>query len=262
MKKTDVYKKHLHDAGFSEAQLKPYRFFRAETDSTAFIVNLVENECGLDVLYGFCSTAFMAGDEDFFEKYGKDESDCNLRYCLTIESDSDEEKSKELIEGLYILYRNTEKDELLNIVKERRKAFLHRFTELLKPIGFKKKGNKWTKQFADEYILTFEAQKSAYSDQYYFNISIDRVESANQVGCYNRRVDTNSECVYNWQLMSDTQIEDLLTATEEKINAILDTSIEMLGKQKWVWEHCMCSRKHCDVCWVEKNMWEAKESAN
>ena len=262
MKRIDVYKEQLLNSGFSEAKIKPYRFFRAQTDKTAFVVNLTETECGIGVLYGFCLTAFMSGDEDFFKKYGTDESDCNLRCYFVIDANRDESQANELIQSLYKLYCNTEKDELLDVVQECRKSFLHRFTELLKPIGFKKKGNKWIKQFAGEYLLTFEAQKSAYSDQYFFNISIDRMDSASQVGCYYTRVDTNLECRYNWQLMSDAEIEVLLTATGEKVNAILDTSIETLGKQKWVWEHCMCSRKHCNVCWVEKNLWEAKEFAN
>ena len=262
MKQLDVYKEQLLKSNFSEAKFEPCRFFRQETDKTAFIINLTETESGVGILYGFCSISFAPEYRDFFEKWGKDEDDCNLRYYLTIKSDSDEVKAKDLVQGLYILYRNAEKDELLSIVKERRKAFLHKFTEILKPLGFKKKGNKWMKQFADEYLLAFEAQKSAYSDQYYFNISIDRVESANQIGCYYTRVDTKPEGIYNWQLMSDAEIETLLTVTGEKINAILDTSIETLGKQKWVWEHCMCNRKHCNDCWVEKNFWEAKETEN
>ena len=259
MKKSDVYKEQLLNAEFSRAELKPYRFFRAETEKTAFIVNLTETECGIGVFYGFCSTAFMPGGEDFFREYGKDKDDCTLRCYIEIESDEQESKAKELIQEFYTFYHNTEKDELLNIVKEQRKAFLQNFTTLLKPLGFKKKGNKWSKQFADEYNLTFEAQKSSYSDQYYFNIIIDKIGSTGQPYCYYTRADTNPECIYNWQLMSEAELEVLLTTTEKMINDILNTNIEALGKQEWVWEHCLCSRKHCDICWVEKNLWEAKD---
>ncbi len=262
MKQLDEYKEQLLKAAFLEAKFKPYCFFRRETDKTAFIINLAETECGIDILYGFCSTSSYPEYKEFFEKWGKGKDDCNLRYYTSIVSNEDESKAKELIEGLYILYHNTEKDDLLSVVKERRKTFLHRFTELLKPIGFKKKGNKWIKQFADEYILTFEAQKSDYSDQYYFNIEIGKIESTCYGGCYYTRVVTNSEGIYNWQLMCDTEIESLLTEIEEKINNILNTSIEILGKQKWIWEHCNCSRNRCDNCWVEKNRWEAKEFKN
>ena len=262
MKKLDYYKTQLLNAGFSEAKYKAYSFYRADTEKTAFIVNLTETEKGTEVLYGFCSTAHMMGEEEHFANWGTDKDSCNFRHYVTIDSNNDESEVKELIRDLYIQYHNTEKDELLNIVKERRKVFLNRFAALLKPIGFRKKGNKWTKKIADNYILTFNAQKSDFSDQYYFNIFIDKEGTNSYVGCYYTRIATNSECIYNWQLMSDAEIQALLIAIEQEINTILNTPIEILGKQKWIWENCNCRRNCCDICWVEKNRWEAKELEN
>lgn len=262
MKQLKSYKVQLMKAGFSEANRRPYRFFRQETKQTAFVVNLTETKGGVGVLYGFCSTAFMAGDDEFFNNYGKDESDCNLRYYVVIEDNADELHARELIEGLYILYRNVEKDELLNVVKERRKQFLQKFNIAIKPLGFKKKGNKWTKLLASGYSLTFEAQKSAYSDQYYFNISIDSTKANSTFGCYYSRVVTDTKDIYNWQLMSDLEIEELLKKTDNILNAISNTELSVLGKYEWIWKNCACNRKRCDFCWVEKNLWEAKESEN
>lgn len=68
----------------------------------------------------------------------------------------------------------------------------------------------------------------------------------------------NYDGIYDWQLMNDNEINVLLAIIKENLNNILNTSIDTLGKQKWIWKNCVCSRKHCDNCWVEKNLWEAK----
>lgn len=262
MKRLKKYKKQLLKAGFTEAKRKPYSFFRKATEKTAFIVNLTENDSAIGILYGFCSTAFMTGEEAFFKEYGSDDTSCNLRRRTELKSEDDEPRTGAMIQDFYTQFRNYEKDELLDFVKERRKAFLQNFTALLKPSGFRKKGNKWVKPLADTFTLTLEAQKSAFSDQYYFNVTIDRTVTENPTQCYYSRIVENSDELYNWQLMDDFQLECLQNDIKKELDSISATDIEELGKQKRIRANCLCSRKHCDDCPIEMNMWEMAEAEN
>ena len=69
--KSDRYKRYcdrLLQAGFSEAQHRPGRFFLRSAKQTAFVVNLCDEDSGVTVLYGFASVASMTGDEDWFSR--------------------------------------------------------------------------------------------------------------------------------------------------------------------------------------------------
>ena len=57
--------------------------------------------------------------------------------------------------------------------------------------------------------LTFEAQKSAFSDKYYFNVIVHEVSNLYATHSYERVVMYDSD-IYNWQLMTSEQIENLI----------------------------------------------------
>lgn len=139
------YRDKLLSAGFSEAKQHYGHFFRQATEKTAFVINLDGEECGVSVMYGFASTAFMAGDENWFSNNGSDNDSCQVRNILSVCDESEETKVAEIISAFYMQYKNYSKDEILALKKERQKAFLDHFTPALKPLGFKKKGTKWTK---------------------------------------------------------------------------------------------------------------------
>lgn len=206
------YRDKLLSAGFSEAKQHYGHFFRQATEKTAFVINLEDEECDVSVMYGFASTAFMAGGEDFFNDWGSYNESCQVRNILTICDKVDETKASEVISAFYMQYKDYSKDEILALKKERQKAFLGRFTPALKPLGFKKKGTRWTKDLCNGTALSFEAQKSAFSDEYYFNVSIHDISDFYARQSYERVVMHDSQ-IYNWQLMSENQIENLIQYT-------------------------------------------------
>ena len=80
-----------------------------------------------------------------------------------------------------------------------------------------------------ERALTFEAQKSAFSDQYYFNVTVHGVSSLYATLSYERVVVDGSD-IYNWQLMTAEQIDNLIQYAiknyiEPKINPICSKKI-------------------------------------
>ena len=204
------YREMLFAKGFSEAKQKNGHFFRQATEQTAFVVNFEEDdETCITILYGFASTAYMAGDEEWFSNHGSYIDDCQVRNILCVWNDVSEANAQTNISDFYEQYKHHSKDEILAVKKERQKVFIDHFARALKPLGFKKKGTKWTKALDNEKALTFDAQKSAFSDQYYFNITIHNVSNIYATHSYERVVMYGSD-IYNWQLMTEEQIENLI----------------------------------------------------
>ncbi len=204
------YREMLFENDFSEASKRRGHFFRQATEKTAFAVNLYDEDCALCVMYGFASTAItaMAGCENEFAESGSDKDSCHVRNIIRI-SDGDEASARSVISDFYNKYKDFQKDAILELKKERQKNFLALFALPLKKLGFKKKGTKWTKILDEENALSFEAQKSAFSDQYYFNVSIHSPSDFYARSSY-ERVIMNGTDIYNWQLMSEEEICDLV----------------------------------------------------
>ena len=158
---------------------------------------------------GFASTA---------ADHGVDNETCQVRNMTFIHDDNSEEQASHDVSDFYRQYQTLSKDDILALKKERQKAFIGYFARAFKPLGFKKKATKWTKALGNGRSLSFEAQKSAYSDQYYFNVSIHADDDFYKRDCYERVVLDKSD-IYNWQLMSEEQTNNL-------IQFILKTHIE------------------------------------
>lgn len=217
------YREMLFSKGFSEAKQEYGRFFRQATEQTAFVVNCEEDdESFVTIMYGFASTAYMAGDEEWFSNHGSDNEDCQVRNILCVWDSESETDAKKRISDFYEQYKNYTKDEILSVKKERQKLFFDHFSRALKPLGFKKNGTKWTKVLTNSSALTFHAQKSAFSDQYYFNVIVHNASNLYTVYSYDRVVIYGSD-IYNWQLMTEEQIVNLVQLTlknyiEPKLN--------------------------------------------
>ena len=249
------YKEELLANGFLEAKKKDGHFYRQATSQTAFVINLKNNEFSISVLYGFASTACMLGDTDYFPNYGSDEDSCHIRKIVSVTKEKEETVRQEITE-FYDKYKLFEKDEILALKKEHQKDFLNNFAKALKPLGFKKKGAKWSKELENGYFLFFDAQKSAFSDEYYFNVSI-KLLNENGVGCFYTRVVMCEQNIYNWQLMSEKQIEKLVNYTlGNYILPILNTPLQELGKNEYICNGCYCKRNKCTSCWLEHNHWQ------
>ncbi len=64
----------------------------------------------------------------------------------------------------------------------------------------------------------------------------------------------------DWQLISPEQLDAFLDGTMlPALTRLMETPLEALGKEPFLWNNCMCKRDKCEACWVEKNLWEAKE---
>ena len=198
----------LLNAGFSEAGQCCGHFFRQAAETTVFIINLDDEEYGVSVLYGFAAAA-SEGTRECLDIYGSDNDTCHVRNMLFIFDEASESAAAETISAFYAQYKDFTKDEILAVKKERQKAFLDHFARVLKPLGFKKTRTKWTKALDGGLALTFEAQKSMYSDQYYFNVIVHDAADFFAQKSY-ERVETYSNQIYNWQLMSEEQIEKLV----------------------------------------------------
>ena len=266
-------KELLLERGFAEASQNPFHFFKLLTDKTAFIVNLKERPDGVGVVYGVISTAVLwtEGDWAFFRQHGEADENCNLRFYKEIRTKEDEDAAADAINALYQEYLHTEKDELLLRVKALRKQFLQRITDFLKPLGFRKKGNQWRKMLNENIVLEFWADKSTYSDLYYFEVSVYSVLPSGR--CYDHRADTKgtdifdwkivseSDKRFDWQLQSEEDLREVITRIyEQELKPFMKNDLAEMGKRPRVWGACSCPRTICENCWVEKNLWEAKDA--
>lgn len=265
--KMQQYREKLLDCGMleptkAESSVWHWRFYKPVTELTAFIVNLKGNDQAVEVVYGYASTAFtrMAGDEEYLIRWGLSDENINIREKVVLCEEADEADAAKRIEEMYRKYLTVEKDALLVCAKEKRKAFIQQIAVKLKPLGFKKKANSWKRPLESDYYTMFNAQKSMYSDEYYFNIYIGK-EGTNHYGdCYYTRVTSEGMFPLDWQALSKAEFDSFLTDTVvPTFERIIQTPLQELGKIPQFWSRCDCDRKKCEQCWMEKNMWEAKE---
>jgi len=257
----------LRASALTEAACHPGRFFQLVTDKTAFIVNVsLEEDAFLHIVYGFVSTAYFSmgpGEKEFFLKEGCRSDDITLRRC----ADAWDEESLALAQGairnFYEAFRAMDKDSLLEQAKSERKAFLSQVGALLKPYKFRKKANLWTKNTETGLTLEFHAQKSGFSDEYYFNIRVFPTGQSPYPGCFQTRVTAGGSELFDWQLLDrQALLATLENGIRERLLPFLREPPEEMGKRKWVWQCCACRRTCCEHCWVAKNLWEYTERGN
>jgi len=255
-----AYREKLLAAGFREADwdFRQYHFYRCAADKVAFIVNLKDMGDYIRVVFGF-TTVTDAESAAFLKNHGIDDDDIKLRYLATIETDADAEHTTAQIRDILALHGGCSKDEILARKKERQKQFLQTITDRLKPLGFKKKNTTWTRPLEGDFLLSFQAQKSQWSDVYYWNISISHSAVAFPQ-CFATRLVTNETALCNWQLLSTEEWASILDrAVIDYLLPFMHTPLAELGRRSEIWTGCMCNREKCQSCWVEKNLWEANE---
>lgn len=252
------FSKLLLDAGFLEAEKRPLNFYKVVNDCVAFIVDIVDGE-SVEIYYGFSSTAFtkIKGDENTLLEYGVDKEYITLRKKETITSEKDEIKAEKSICEFYQKYHGVSKDELLALAEEKRKNFLKIITEKLKPYGFRKNGrSSWIKDLSNKYYVSFNAQKSFYSDQYYFNVYIGQFGTRAYGDCFSTRVSPEKTETTDWQLILQEKFSIWIdTIIENLLFPIISKPLIELGEKEFIWQGCECDRLKCKNCWVEKNIW-------
>ena len=235
-------------------------FYKPMTELTAFIVNMRGTESHVEVTYGYASTAFtrMKGDENRLIEWGVDDEYITLRERIVLRDESDERLAKESIARMYTAYQDTEKGDLLLLAKEKKKAFLMQIHAKLKPLGFRKKASTWTHTLSDPFYLMFNAQLSAFSDEYYFNVYIGKNGTKDYGDCYYTRIAPDGISPLDWQTFGRDAFDAFLEATAvPKLMEILNTPLEALGVLPAYHEGCHCRRDKCKHCWMQKNLWEA-----
>lgn len=260
------YRERLLAAGFREPVKRQVGwFYKPLTALTAFIVNLHADGGEVRVTYGCASTAFtlMANDGDALVSLGVDDDEITLRERLVIRSDVDEAAAAGRIRRMYDRYASVEKDELLALAQEKRKAFIQKIAVRLKPLGFKKKANTWTRTMPESYVLTFQAQKSSYSDRYYFNVFLRREGMAGAGCCYDARIapvgERNGSWCMDWQLTPPEEVDAFLDGRVlPELAWLIETPYDVLGDDPALWAGCTCRREACERCWVRRNLWEAR----
>ncbi len=243
-----------------ESSVWHWFFFQPATEYTAFIVNLSGCDSCVEIVYGYASTAFtrFAGCENALIESGVRDEEITIRERIIIRSENDEMIAKQRIADLYRKYFRTTKEELLAFAKEKRKAFIQQIAVKLKPLGFKKKANTWNRSLEGAYYLMFNAQKSAFSDEYYFNVYIGKNGTNRYGDCYYTRVAPPGMSPMDWQALSPEEFDFFLNRTVlPALEEIIRTPLQTLGKIPSYWSECACDRKQCDHCWMEKNLWEA-----
>ncbi len=262
------YREKLLAAGFHEptkwqSSSWHWLFYKPLTSLTAFVVNLQGHDDRVEVTYGCASTAFtrFAGDENALIEHGVSDGHINLRERVIIRNSADEAAAQACIQDMHARYLLTEKDELLAHAKAKQKDFIQQISLRLKPLGFRKKGNRWSRPLEGCYYTTFNAQKSAYEDAYYFNVYIGK-EGTNRYGdCCYVRIAPLGLYPADWQTLAPAALVEFLDGTlVPAMTHIVQTPLTVLGAEPNLWAHCGCQRTCCESCWVHKNMWEARES--
>ncbi|MBQ7887816.1 MAG: hypothetical protein IJ313_13130 [Clostridia bacterium] len=261
----------LLDIGFQEATRLANRFYKEETALTAYFVNLKESDDRVSVYYGYASTAFtrMKNDENALIEYGVDEDGSCLRSYTQLHSQEDIPAFFALLKAYMMQYAGIEKDELLALAREKRKAFIGRIAAALKPYGFKKKGNQWTKQIAEHYLLYLWVDKSSYADRYAFDVSISAQNKNFQNGYYC----TGGSLIYHpdgtvhsrnggrhdfdWQIRTEEALDAVIQAFLERyVIAVEKGGMAYLGAQPYI--SSACKKDCCSSCWISNGGYKAE----
>lgn len=205
------------NSNFSEASYdyRQFNFYRILNDKVAFIVNLRDKGDFIEATYGFTTIV----DLSYFKECGEDNDNIKLRYQRRIINDSDELNLRTEIEKVYNLYKNISKEDLLKLKKEKQKEFINKINNKLKPLGFKKKNTKWSKLLDNNFTLEIFIYKSQWSDVYYFDVSLYDPDGKDY--SYNR-INTNGRGPYNWQVLTDEEINDLIDYIINGLNQIIE----------------------------------------
>lgn len=243
----------LQSSEMTASQVFDNRFFKIVSPEKVFVV-VVKNG---GATFGWAFQGKGEDGEEVLKKYGIDSNECNLRFFHALACEQDWIEAKEQIERCYREYLDWTKDELLARIKALRKAFIQRFTDRLKPLGFRKSSNHWRREVHGRYTFEVYAQKSAYSDQYYVNLSLDPAESQGTFQeCFWTRVLFNDN-ILDWQLTPGEEIDRTLDEMVDQIvRPVLELDLAELGRQTFIQKNCHCGRRVCNDCWVEKNYWE------
>lgn len=260
----ELLRKYLFAAGFSEAQKQANHFYKRDTELTAFFVNITEHQGTVCMYYGLASTAFtrMKGDEKTLIERGINEQEACLRFYLEISDEMGRKQAEHAVEKTVEKYAGMQKQELLSLIKTRRADFMTQINAVLKPLGFRKKGNLWKYQLDDNAMLEFWADKGSYSDEYIFEISVYCNTTARSLRCfYVNLTDVwtdkhghhgrkGSGARFDWQTESAEELTALMEyAVKAYLLPIINAPLSDPTQREALAKHFKCPGSGCDSCW-------------
>lgn len=247
----DIYSKLIKN-GFKRGIYYQEHFYKYLTNQTAFVINIRDHGKFVNIVYGITTVSLNQELREHFEKFIQDDDNITLRNITSFATNDEENKISNDINDFYSKYHLLNKEDLLDVSKEKRKEFINCFKTLLKPYGLKKKSNKWSKDLDENLTLNFHLNKSIYSDVYYLDLWINVQDKPNRL-CYSKRYSYYNNYAINWQFLNLNEFMQYLKKTLiEDIDLIINSKIEDLHLKEETFENTFCEKNICDNCKFNK----------
>lgn len=195
------------------------------------VFNLRRTFDGLLVEAGFAFPANTPEDQAFFADRGCTDTDIRLRICRLAHTPEELQAVLAEAEALRCTWSDRSRDEVKQEVTARQKAFAARITAQLKPLGFRKKALHWTYTRPDGWHVDFNAQRSQYTDAFYFNLLLTEPDKHPwYMGVIDERPLGN---LLDWQTLPAEDFDDLLRAVvQRRILPLLSAPTDQLTNMK------------------------------
>lgn len=197
----------------------------------AWVLNLHRKFDGLLVGAGFAFPANTPEDRALFAERGCTDTDIRLRLCHLVHTPEELQAVLAEAAALRQAWSDRSRDEVKKEIAARQKAFAARITAQLKPLGFRKKALHWTYARPDGWHVDFGAQKSQYTDAFYFNLLLTEPDQHPwYMGVIDERPLGN---LLDWQTMPGGDFDDLLRAVvQRRILPLMRDPIDQLTNAK------------------------------
>ncbi len=180
----------------------------------AWVLNLRRKFDGLLVEAGFAFPANTPVDQTLFAERGCTDTDIRLRRCRLVRTPEELQAVLAEAGALRQAWFDRSRDEVKKEIAARQKAFAARITAQLKPLGFRKKALHWTFARPDGWHVDFGAQKSQYTDAFYFNLLLTEPDKHPwYMGVIDERPLGN---LLDWQTIPGEDFDDLLRAVVQR----------------------------------------------
>lgn len=220
------------------------RFWDRTPNGFAYVLNLLPREDELLIEAGF----LFPTDWDFIASVGERDTSIRLRVIRRVRTEEELHAAMAEVETLRSTWFSATREELKAHIAALQKAFLQRITAQLKPLGFRKKAANWTFQRGDGCEVVWNAQKSLYSDGYYFNLYLHRVEIRELYGCIVTRPMGE---LLDWQTVPEADFnERLRTVIEQYIRPLMTLPLSKIAQNHTLFGNpVLCTPRRCADCW-------------
>ena len=224
------------------------RFWDKTPNGFAYVLNLLPQEDELLIEAGF----LFPTEWDFTASIGVRDMSIRLRVIRRVRTEEALHAAMAEVEALRNAWFNATREELKAHIAALQKAFLQRITAQLKPLGFRKKAANWTFQRGDGYEVVWNAQKSLYSDGYYFNLYLHRVGMRELYGCIDTRPMGE---LLDWQTIPGEAFDARLrTIIEQHIRPLMTLPLSEIAQNPTRFgKPALCTPRRCADCWYPED---------